>query len=364
MNVLHICSNYTDTQLYQRLIEAEDSYGIKQLIVVPNRYDNACSFKVDERALILKCYGKLARIAYRIKQAKIYKAVIQAVEVKNYDLVHAHLLFTNGYCAYKIKKQYGVEYIVAVRNTDVNDFFKHMVHLRSLGLKVLLNAKQIVFISETYKAQVLREYIPNRYKKTIQEKAVVIPNGIDDFWHRNKVSEKQPSSKVIRVITVGNIEKNKNQLQVCKALYYLESKGYNVEYIVVGKIKNPSYFEKLKNYSFVRYEEPVQKEQLIEFYRSSDYFILTSHKETFGLVYPEAMSQGLPVIYTKGQGFDGQYKDGMIGYASSDCNYIELANIILKVMADYSSISQRCLSNSSVYDWRKIAEKYKNIYEL
>lgn len=40
---------------------------------------------------------------------------------------------------------------------------------------------------------------------------------------------------------------------------------------------------------------------------------MPSHKETFGLVYAEAMSQGLPIIYTKNQGFDGQFPDGYVG---------------------------------------------------
>ena len=40
-------------------------------------------------------------------------------------------------------------------------------------------------------------------------------------------------------------------------------------------------------------------------------FCLPSHAETFGLVYVEAMSQGLPIIY-EGQGFDKQFQDGEV----------------------------------------------------
>ena len=41
---------------------------------------------------------------------------------------------------------------------------------------------------------------------------------------------------------------------------------------------------------------------------------MPSFPETFGLVYVEAMSQGLPIIYTKGQGIDGYFEDGKVGY--------------------------------------------------
>ena len=35
---------------------------------------------------------------------------------------------------------------------------------------------------------------------------------------------------------------------------------------------------------------------------------MASFKETFGLVYFESMSQGTPLIFTKGQGIDGYFE--------------------------------------------------------
>ena len=42
--------------------------------------------------------------------------------MNEYSLIHAHSLFSNGYIAMRIKQDYGIPYIVAVRNTDVNTF--------------------------------------------------------------------------------------------------------------------------------------------------------------------------------------------------------------------------------------------------
>ena len=47
------------------------------------------------------------------------------------------------------------------------------------------------------------------------------------------------------------------------------------------------------------------KSELLGIYRSSSIFIMPSTGETFGLVYIEALSQSLPVIYTKGDGVYG-----------------------------------------------------------
>lgn len=44
-------------------------------------------------------------------------------------------------------------------------------------------------------------------------------------------------------------------------------------------------------------------------FAESDIFVMVSHSETFGLVYIEALSQGLPILYTRGQGIDGTLKE-------------------------------------------------------
>ena len=362
MRVLHICSNYTDTPLYQRLLEAEDVYGYEQAVVVPNRFDNECKFELDKRARVIKCYGKFARFFYHYKQKKIYRNIENVVNINEYDIVHAHLLFSNGYCAYKIKKEYGIPYIVTVRNTDVHAFFKRMIHLRSLGIKILLEAKYVVFISNEYKRKVLNNYVPDLYRDSISNKSVVIPNGIDDFWHTNVAMKHKNDKDILKVLTVGNIEKNKNQLLVCEALKRIQESGTKVIYNTVGKINDKKYWGKIKSYSFVEYHKPVPKEELISYYNNSDYFVLVSHAETFGLVYPEAMSQGLPVIYTRGQGFDGQYKDGVVGYAVSDKDYNELENVLTLLSNNYGELSQNCIEKSAVYNWHDIAKQYNDLY--
>ena len=87
----------------------------------------------------------------------------------------------------------------------------------------------------------------------------------------------------------------------------------------------------------------MSKELLLSQYRQNDIFILPSKKESFGLVYAEAMSQGLPVIYTKGQGFDGQYPEGEIGYHINPNDSMDIANKILLIVGNYNVISGNCI---------------------
>ena len=85
-------------------------------------------------------------------------------------MVHAYTLFTDGNCARALSKKYGIPYGVAVRNTDVNNFFKMMPHLRGRGIKIMLGAKAVFFLSEAYREQVFEklDFSARAYDKVLR----------------------------------------------------------------------------------------------------------------------------------------------------------------------------------------------------
>ena len=95
---------------------------------------------------------------------------------------------------------------------------------------------------------------------------------------------------------------------------------------------------------------------------NSDIFIMPSILETFGLVYAEAMSQGLPIIYSTGQGFDGQFKNGVAGYAVNCFDYRDISHKIVDLYKNYQQFSERCVSLVDKFNWLPIANAYKRIY--
>lgn len=166
----------------------------------------------------------------------------------------------------------------------------------------------------------------------------------------------------VSLIYAGEINKNKNLQLTIKAINILKEQGIKTSFYVIGEVTEPS-CKKLLEAHYIQYYQKCSQEQLIEHYRSCDIFVMPSHTENFGLVYAEAMSQGLPIIYTRGQGFDGHFSEGIVGYSVSDKNPAELAEKIKLILNNYEEISSNCIIKAKEFDWDKIADVYLKMYK-
>lgn len=366
MKILHINSYFNGSIFYKNLYDKQMKSGLDINVFVPVS-SSFKSSKVDLGSYTITSinHGKFDRVFFYLKHYKIYKDVVKRYKVKEFSLIHAHSLFSNGYIAMKLKKEYELQYIVAVRNTDVNIFFEKMPHLRNLGILIIREAKQVIFLSESYRNLVIERYIPSNLKDEVIKKSHVIPNGIDDFWFRNLGEGKSLSeNNVLKLLYVGNINKNKNVLTTIKAAEHLQEKGLKIQFTIVGSVKDKNIYKKIKKEPWIKYISPKPKEELLEIYRKNDIFVMPSLKETFGLVYVEAMSQGLPVIYTKGQGFDKQFKEGEIGFSVNSLDSLDIVKRIESILNQYEILSHNCVKKSTNFKWNRLAAQYNDIYYL
>ena len=135
IHVLHICSDYSQQKLYMELILELSKRGIKQTVYVPVRSEmEVGNYNVSGLPNISVIYAHILkvkhRVFYHLKIKSILANLQSTIDLSTVDLVHAHFLFSDGGVAFQINREYGIPYVVAVRNTDVNVFFKYMVHLR------------------------------------------------------------------------------------------------------------------------------------------------------------------------------------------------------------------------------------------
>jgi len=361
--VLHINSYYAAGKFYKHLFDEQVKQGIDISVYVPVPHTfNQASFDYGQFTTISRNHYKYDRLFFHVKHSKILEDIQKKLIINEYSVLHAHSLFSNGYIAVKLKEKYEIPYIVTVRNTDVNLFFRKMAVLRALGVKILKEASRVVFLSDSYREATLA-YVPNSLKESIQSKTIIIPNGIDNFWFNNLNTEKRClHEEEIKFFQVGEINKNKNYLATVEALEMLRINGLDARLNLAGQVKSQKIFKALISCDFVTYYGYLQKENLLELFHANDIFILPSIHETFGLVYAEAMSQGLPVIYTKGQGFDGQFEEGTVGYHVDPKDPLDIAEKIKMVLENYEHLSRNCLSSVGKFDWKRIAEQYESVY--
>lgn len=361
IKVLHININYTTTKLHQNMISHLEKNGVVNYVFSPT-YDKEKSIaKSSNNVNICQCFKKKDRYFYRIKQKKILENIKLNVNIRQFDIIHAYTVMSDGNVARNLSKEYGVPYVVAVRDTDINTFFRYRKDLIKLGKKIMLDAEKVFFLSKSYRDNILNNFCDLTERENLSKKAIIVPNGLDDFWILNKF-KKEKLHDPLRLLYVGKICKRKNVITTIKVLDYLNNLGVNSILTIIGSNEDNKIYKKIVENKRVIIKEFMKKEELINYYRQSDIFVMPSITETFGLTYAEALSQSTPIIYSKNQGFDGYYEDGIIGYSVNSKNVKEIAEAIIKIVNNYDFISSNCTINIDAFNWETIVKIYLKIY--
>lgn len=365
MNVLHINSYFSTSPLYDHLYQKQLEMGVQLNVYVPISHEYpedrlASRFPYVDN---VRLYNHRDRYIFPLKHKKILQDLERRYPWHLCDVIHAHSLFSNGWLAQQMSHRHRIPYIVAVRNTDIRTFFAYMPWMRTKGLQILADAQRIVFISKNAYEEVLRKYIPADFKAAFQAKTTIIPNGIDDFWLKNKARDPHICShRPLRIVSTGKVMGLKRFPQLAKMLESYYQEVGPVELHIVGPNWNPQIMNRLKASPLVTYHGPMAKEALKTFYAEMDIFALLSSPETFGLVYVEAMSQGLPLIYTKGEGFDGFFPNQFVGISVDKTDRAGLTQALAYLVHHYEEMSYNALNSVSDFNWQAISRKYMRMY--
>lgn len=365
LEILHINSNYLHSSLYSEMLYRLENENINNTVVMPRKINDAKHVANDVIEISGTIKNKqfltsIDRFLYFHKQRKIRNWIkSENIEFDDYDVIHAHTLFSDGYQAYLSKKPY----VVTVRNTDINYYFKYFKHLKPLGKKILNNASAIIFLSETYKQRTINHLFKKEEAQAVVSKSYVIANGINEYWIQNISQVKKALKETVNVIIVCRIMRNKN-IELLAENLTTEYIGKNIKIHVVGDVVDKDYFDKLKKYNNLIFHGKKSKYEIKELMKDMHVYMMLSHRETFGLVYLEAITQNLPAIYTKGEGFDRYFNEGTVGYASNSKDGTELIKKTHKILQNYNKLQQQLSHiDKRQFSWEHNAESHKNIYE-
>lgn len=368
MNVLHICNGYADSKVHSNLTKVLDNLGIIQTVYCPvreARFLGCNQFEGKNIEFIYSlCIKPWYKYVYQYKRWKLYRDMKSVIELSKFDIIHAPTLFSDGGLALKTYKEFGIPYVVAVRNTDVNIFIKKLKHTHYIGREIALCAQKIFFISKGEMDEFVTSDFVRPILSQIKSKIILQPNGVESYWLHHISKEQRIGHKILYI---GDFSPNKN---ICRLIEAIKLLRENVKYadlklVIVGggKEKNTSTRRMIEsNSEFIEYLGKIyEKDKLVEIMRQCSLFAMPSIHETFGLVYIEALSQNLPIIYSKGQGVDGLF-DRTIGERVNALSIDEICDAIYRILEEPSNYSNGNV-DFTVFDWNMIANNYKKYYE-
>ena len=308
------------------------------------------------------------KFLYKSKLRVLLKDVQETIpDIHSVDLVHSATQCLGGGVAFVLKKKTWIPYITAIRDTDVNVYYRFLIWQRGVFKKILDHADYVLFISKVYEQYFFNNCIPERKKQSVMAKSGMLQNGIDLVYLSNRKYHYHIFPK--KLVFVGNFSERKNIHGVIEAVKLLREKGYNLTFTAIGQKANDlTPYNKLMNeyqrrYEWVELRSRMSKQELVEHLKDYDIFTMVSHHETFGLVYIEALSQGLPILYTEGQGIDRYFEEGTVGFHAKSGSVRDIADKLEQIIKNYSKqveyIKQLSLDE---FRWSEISKKYIELY--
>jgi L-malate glycosyltransferase len=370
LRVVHIAGGFAKQALYPNLVAALRLHCTRQFVFAAVRTAAEKQRQPEDLPGVVEyafeyMLGLHHRIMFRRKVRSVYDRLQDRCDITGFDLIHAHTLYSDGAVALRAKDLMGVPYIVAFRNTDLNVFMRFRPDLGGVGRRVLAEAERVVFLSPAYRHALLARLTGN-LRRDVGQKSIVVPNGVASIWLERQDLQCRRQGDELRLLYVGEFSRNKNVRSVLDAGAQL-SKQRKVRLILVGGGGNDErgVRRSLANgqYPFAKYIGRISDpKQLRSIYRDNDIFVMPSHKETFGIVYLEALSQGLPIIHSRGQGVDGFFQEGTVSAAVDPTSIGEIIAAIERLADGLERVRPQCVAEARRFSWIEIAAKYGDIY--
>ncbi|WP_304284663.1 glycosyltransferase [Porphyromonas endodontalis] len=370
--ILHITNDFSGSRVYNQLVQAIDLQGVRQSIFTTIREKgewgkNTVDFTTKGSAIHYSDnWTPWHRVSFRHKAKSNYKHLLQVINPLKIKHVHAHTLFSDGVLALKLKKDYGIPYTVTIRNTDINIFMRFMWHTWGIGRSVIENANRVVCIAPAHIERVKQW---SACPIVFTNKVINIPNGVNRYWLEHlSCKQNLPQQKdSFNLLYMGNFSSNKNLPRLMQSVLKLKETREGLKLHIIGgegcDTDRVEAYAKKYPQVFNLYGIVQDKNKIRSIMRQCQIFTMPSLTETFGLVYVEALSQGLPILYTKGEGVDGFFSPSY-GEFCNPRSIQDISKKIEKMLIHYEDYSIEEEYLRSHFDWDLIGNKYLQIFDL
>jgi len=239
-----------------------------------------------------------ARKPFKFKNIKAYSSLKKLVRGNNYSLINCH------------QPVGGAMGRLAGRACQIPVVYTaHGFHFfKGAPIRNRIIYKQVEkYCSKMTDALVIMNQEDFESAKKLRAKSVHLINGIGFDPNKNiEESEIEFQKNDSVILSVGELNKNKNHIVVINALKKLGNP--NIKYVICGQGKLKKKLEGHENVVLLGYRKDVQS-----IMRKCDVFIMPSRREGLPMSMMEAMHNGLPIIASKIRGHVDLVQEGLNG---------------------------------------------------
>ena len=285
------------------------------------------------------------------------------------NIILAHFVVPAGFIGFLMSKIFKIKFIVSIHGEEVVPF-NSLNFLKNTIINAVNNASLVIINSNFTKNRFVKAGIKKEKIRVIHGPTNYVEHSSDKkFLEQFRKKFTKPSNKII--LYVGRFVEAKGIEYLIRSLQEIKNK--NVHLILAG---DGILFSELKNLvkslnlqKKVTFFGRANRQQLGWLYKISDVFVVPSiidsygSTESMGLVIPEAMESGLPVIASSVGGIIEIMKNEVNGLLVPQKDTTALANAIDRVLSD-EIFRKKIIENSKEtvkeFSHKETAEGYVN----
>jgi len=347
--------------------EMMDSIMVRRFRYLPENYQFNFASIPDEISKSKIGYLKMIAMSWGF----FWTTYFECIKEKP-DIIHAHWSFPCGYIAYLMSVFFKIPFVVTIHGGEIPLFKKfHFIRKRVINA---LNKSVMVCANSSYSKN---EFIQMGMNKKKVIKLNVPPNFVNHSSDKKLLEEfrgkfANPSTKII--LFVGRLVERKGVEYLLKAADKLKNK--NIHLIISGggglETKLKELAKSLRIESKVTFFGRSNDEELGLLHDISDVFVCPSivdskgNTEYLGLVIPEAMESGLPVIASSVGGIVDTVQNEVNGLLVPPKDPGSIAKAIERVISD-TDLEEKLVKNSQKtikeFSPQTIAKNYYEIFQ-
>ncbi len=225
------------------------------------------------------------------------------------DLVHAHKLTIEGLAARRVADALGCPYICTVRGNTDRKYLQLKPEKRSAYREVAMNAAHLLPVTPWIERYLIRKLSLEDTRMTLLPTITSCDRFIPPLTARK------------RFVTAFHLDgwRLKGMPNLLSAIAALRADGTEIALDIVGGGGDAATKALEKQINARRLEDlvtlrgPVPHDMMQDALNDYAAFVLPTLRETFGMVYIEALFSGVPILYSQDRGVDGLFDDQDVG---------------------------------------------------